>query len=56
MNYGHGYTGDFVGSMSLDELQWHVNKRYEDLMEQKRLHEEAAKKAERKARSAVRKR
>jgi hypothetical protein len=30
--------------MDFEELAWHVNRRYEDLMEQKRLQEQQAKK------------
>jgi len=33
--------------MDFEELAWHVNRRYEDLMEQKRLHEQQTKKAQR---------
>ena len=55
LNYGGGgYTGEYIGSMSLDTMQWHVHKRHEDLMEQKRLHDEAVKKANKAGRSRKR--
>jgi hypothetical protein len=45
LNYGQGYTGDFIGQMDFDALNWHVTKLHEKLTAEQKAREQAARKA-----------
>jgi hypothetical protein len=51
LNRGQGYTGEFVGNMTFDEMNWHVAKLNDDLKEKHRLEREQAAKAQRRLKS-----
>ena len=56
LNYGHGYTGEFVGGMTFDEMNWHVGKLNDELKEKQQAKEKAARKASQQVRAARRRR
>ena len=56
LNCGHGYTGNFIGGMTFDELNWNVGKLNDELQEKHRLREQAARKQGQQIRAARRRR
>lgn len=53
--HGKGYTGDYIGSLTPDTLVEHVNRLHDQLIEEKRIHDEQVRKAKAQA-SRLRKR
>jgi hypothetical protein len=56
LNRGHGYTGEFVGGMTFDELNWHVSKLNDELRERQQARQQEAQRLKQQARSGRRRR
>ena len=54
LNYGRGYTGEFVGGMAFDELNWHVGRLSDELKEKRQAQQQHDQRMAQRSRAARR--